>query len=81
MNKEVIKIVNKLIKKEAREEALEILSIAPKEQVDEFVKYWNLKQENVCCMVIDFTKIKLIEEGKMTMDEGDYFGYGLGDAF
>ena len=68
------KIVNKLIRVEARAEALVILEKCSDERFNEFMDYYKKKQENVCCMVLDLAKKELVESNKMYHKEEDYFG-------
>jgi hypothetical protein len=74
IDKEIKKIVTKLIRMDARSEALEILEKASESQMKEFLDYWNKKQENICCLVLDSIKIDLVKSGQMTKGENDNFG-------
>lgn len=71
---EIKKILNDLLRVEARSEAFLILKKASDEQLEEFMTYYKKNKENICCMVLDFIKMKLVESGDMTMKENDYFG-------
>lgn len=74
-NEEQIKTILKhLLRKEARPEALLILSKASEGQMKEFLSYYQEDKENVCCLVLDSIKMKLVESGEMEMKEDDYFG-------
>jgi hypothetical protein len=72
MEKSLKKIVNEVIRKDCRKEAMEILSLSPQNGVDEFIKYYEDDDFNICCMHLDFLKYQLIKEGKMT--KGGHFG-------
>lgn len=72
--KKLKQIVNGLIRQEAREEALTILKKASDSQMKEFMYYYYEDIGNVCCMVLDSIKIKLVEQGEMKMGQDDYFG-------
>ena len=59
------KIVNDLIREDSREEALEILKMANKNEIYDFNFYYKKESFNICCMIIDTIKDRLIGEGKM----------------
>jgi hypothetical protein len=67
------KAVNKEIRQECREEALKILELCEETERQDFLKYHNEDKGNICCMVLDFAKKKLVGEGKMEQKPGDYF--------
>lgn len=77
IDKNIKKIVTYEICKEARKEALEILKKCTKERFEEFIKYHNKDQGNICCMVLDSAKIELVSSGEMTHNESDHFGFNL----
>lgn len=72
MKKKLEKIINDIIKNNCRKEALEILSLSSQPDVDLFVKYYNEKSSNICCLHLDYLKAKLVKEGKM--QSGGCFG-------
>ncbi len=74
LNDEIKKAVSKTLKKEARQEALEILSKTTDDRRNEFLKYYNEDKGNICCLVLDSIKNELIESGEMTMKDNDFFG-------
>lgn len=76
---EIKKIVDELICVEARPEAILILSKSNEGQIKEFMTYYTEKKENICCMVLDSIKMKLVELGEMTMNEDDHFGKPIWD--
>lgn len=73
-DKLIKKIVKDLLLEEARPEALVILSKASEGQLKEFLTYYQEDKGNICCMVLDTIKIKLVESGDMEMKEDDWFG-------
>lgn len=72
--KKLKQIVKDLIREEAREEALTILLKSSDSQLKEFMYYYYEDIGNVCCLVLDSIKIKLVEQGVMKMGQDDYFG-------
>jgi hypothetical protein len=70
-------IIEKLITKSAREEALEIINNSTKEERIEFLQYYYDNKENICCLVLDKIKDRLVEEKKMK--KGGRFGDWFGD--
>ena len=58
--KRLKQIVKDLIREEAREEAMTILLKASDSQMKEFMYYYYEDIGNVCCMVLDSIKIKLV---------------------
>ena len=72
------KIVKEVIKEDAREEALEILNLSTEVEIDEFIKFYDEYNYNICCLHLDFLKGKLVKEGKLTQKETDQFN---GDIF
>jgi predicted nucleic acid-binding protein len=68
------KAVNKEIRKDCREEALKILELCDKKERQEFLRYSKkLDGGNICCLVLDYTKGKLVKEGKMEQKEDNCF--------
>jgi predicted nucleic acid-binding protein len=68
------KAVNKEIKKECREEALKILELCDEKDRQEFLRYSKkLDRGNLCCLVLDYAKKKLVSEDKMEQKPDDYF--------
>ena len=66
-------IVNEVIAKEARSEAIAIMEMSEDAKV-EFMKYYGKDQFNICCMVLDKWKDKLVADGKMEQGDEDHFG-------
>lgn len=75
MDNKIRKIINVEIRKDAREEALSILDKATEVELDEFLSYYDRDIINVCCLIIDKVKMRLVDEGIMTMSENDNFGH------
>ena len=63
--------IKKQIREESQVEALLILLQAGDEAQDEFLKYHRKDSGNVCCMVLDKWKDKLVEQGLMRVG-GDF---------
>jgi len=57
MKEKTSAIINKVIKKEAREEALKVMAMAEKKDLDDFFTHYEEESFNVVCMVIDKVKI------------------------
>lgn len=67
-------IINKVIKKEAREEALKVMAMAEKKDLDDFFTHYEKQSFNVVCMVIDKVKTDLVKSNKLTQNPDDHFG-------
>ena len=65
------------IKKEAREEAKEIIRLTNDKQRNDFIKYHEKDQGNVCCLVLDNAKYELISTNKLTLKPDDNFGHPM----
>jgi hypothetical protein len=50
------KIINEVIKPEARKEAINIMKLAEQKDIDDLIKYYNDESFNVVCLVIDKAK-------------------------
>ena len=73
--KSIEEIIKKVIKKEARQEALTIMQRASKEEIDEFYKYYNKNSYNIVCLVIDKIKFDLVKKGVLPQNNDDEFGH------
>jgi len=62
----MIEIIKDLISKEFRKEALEILDNSTEEERKKFSDYYNSEKYNICCMVLDTIKDRLVKDGIMT---------------
>ena len=71
---DIKKVVKHLIRQDARAEAIEILQKATTAELLEFESYYNKDQGNVCCLVLDKIKDRLVEEHQMTQGIEDSFG-------
>lgn len=70
----VKEIITEVIKKEARKEAVDIMSKCDSKYIDQLLYNYNKKSFNIVCMVIDVAKWKLIEDKKMKSKKNDHFG-------
>lgn len=68
------KIVNKIIIKHARVEAMKLLKLSTQEEIGEFLYHYHSNSHNICCMVIDSIKDRLHEEKKLPNKIGNNFG-------
>lgn len=59
---------------EFRAEANEIIDLGGEEIRNEFIGYFEKKQGNICCLVLDKAKQGLIKEGKLVSKDTDAFG-------
>jgi len=73
LSKELKFAIRKELRKECRQEAIKILELGDDKDREDFMKYHNLDQGNVCCLVLDFAKKKLVESGKMKQEPNDCF--------
>jgi ribosomal protein L22 len=67
------KAVRKEIRKDCWKEAYEILELCEEKDRQDFFKYHQEDKGNICCLVLDFAKKKLVDEGKMEQKENDKF--------
>ena len=67
------KAVRKEIRKDCWKEAYEILELCEEKDRQDFIKYHQEDKGNICCLVLDFAKKKLVGTGKMEQKESDYF--------
>jgi hypothetical protein len=68
------KIINEVLRKGVRKEALFIMSMAEEKDIKDFFLYYKKKQFNVVCMVVDAAKYHLVQNGKLTHSPDDIFG-------
>ena len=73
--KSIEEIIQEVIKKEARQEALTIMQNASKEEIDEFYKYYNKNSYNIVCLVIDKIKFDLVKKCLLPQNNDDEFGH------
>jgi len=65
--------VRKEIRKDCWKEAYKILELCDEKDRQDFMRYHNEDKGNICCLVLDYAKKKLVEEGKMKQKESDCF--------
>jgi hypothetical protein len=70
---ELKKAVNIELRKDCREEALRILELGDDKDREDFLKYHKEDKGNVCCLVLDYGKKKLIEAKKWEYNPDDCF--------
>lgn len=71
---DIKKAIKELIRADAREEACEILQKATAAELAEFESYYKKDQGNVCCLILDKIKDRLVEEHQMEQGIEDNFG-------
>jgi len=65
--------VRREIRQDCRKEALEILRLCDEKDRQDFLKYYDEDKGNICCLVLDFAKKKLVESKKWEYNENDCF--------
>jgi hypothetical protein len=73
LSKEIKEAIKKEIRKESRKEAQKILELGDDKDRQDFLKYHLKDDGNICCLVLDFAKKKLVESGKMEQKDDDSF--------
>ena len=73
LSKELRIAVNAEIRRECRHEAMNILQLGDDKDREDFLKYHNEDQGNICCLVLDFAKKKLVEKGIQEDNDCDCF--------
>lgn len=73
LSKEIKFAIRKEICKECRQEAIKILELGDNKDREDFLKYHLEDNGNICCMVLDFAKKKLVETGKWKYNPIDCF--------
>lgn len=72
------KVVNDLLRKEARKEAMEILEKSEHEKVGEFLDFYYGGMENIACLTLDTAKDILVKKKKtMKQKKNDSFGMAI----
>jgi len=74
METAITKIISEVIKPEARKEAINIMKLAGKKDLEDLIKYYNEKSFNVVCLVIDKARSDLVKAGKLMQNDNDNFG-------
>lgn len=73
--RKITTVVDDLIIEKARKEAVKILLLASYDDLIEFYdKYDEEVNGNICCMILDSIKMKLVKEDKMKQNDNDCFG-------
>ena len=67
------KAIRKEIRKDCWKEAIKILELCDEKERQDFLKYHHEDKVNICCLVLDFAKNKLVDEGKMEQKPDDCF--------
>ena len=67
------KAVRKEIRKDCWKEAYKILELGDDKDREDFLKYHKEDKGNICCLVLDFAKSKLVEFGTLEYNENDCF--------
>lgn len=73
LSKEIKMAIRKEIRQECRQEAIKILELGDDKDRDDFLKYHKEDKGTICCLVLDFAKKKLVENGKWKYNENDCF--------
>jgi len=73
LSKELKIAVNAEIRRECRHEAMNILQLGDDKDREDFLKYHNEDQGNICFLVLDFAKKKLVEKGIQEDNDCDCF--------
>ena len=68
------KIINEEIAEAARNEALEIISLASDADIQEIINYYKSNNGNLICMHLDTIKYNLVKDGKLKQEPNDRFG-------
>lgn len=67
-------IITDLIREDARKEALEILSLSTEIELEKFINNYENDKGNICCLILDSIKDRLVKENKMKQNSSDAFG-------
>jgi hypothetical protein len=73
--KEIKKAIRHELCQECRQEAIKILELGDDKDREDFMKYHNEDQGNICCLVLDAAKKKLIDAKKWEYNPKDCFNY------
>jgi hypothetical protein len=65
--------VRKEIRRDCWKESYKILELGDDKDRQDFIKYHNEDKGNVCCLVLDFAKKKLVEAKKWEYNPNDCF--------
>lgn len=70
-----VEIINEVLKKSARKEAVRILELVPDAEREEFKSYFLKKEENNCCNSLDLFKYILVKNNLIEHMKKDSFGH------
>lgn len=73
LSEELRKAVETELRKDCREEALKILELCDDKEREDFLRYHEEDSGNICCLVLDYAKKKLIEADKWKYCPDDCF--------
>ena len=73
LSKELKQAIIAELRKDCREEAKKILELGDDKDRQDFLKYHNEDKGNICCLVLDYAKKKLIENDKWEFNAEDCF--------
>jgi len=62
------------IAKQYHKEANEIIELTTNDFRKQFLDYHNKDIGNICCLILDITNCKLVQEGKLIFNDYDSFG-------
>ena len=78
LEKHLRSAIGELVRKDARKEALKIITSSSTEFIGQFLYYHHSDVGNVACLVLDAAKEELVKQGKMKQGKGDAFGGWVG---
>lgn len=68
-------IIFDLIREDAREESIKILLLADNEELSKFFKEYEKEvNDNICCLMLDSIKTRLVNDSIMIQNKNDKFG-------
>lgn len=73
LSKELKLAVQKELRKGCWKEAKKILELTDDKDREEFMKYHLEDKGNICCIILDYAKKKLVDSGKMAQKDSDQF--------
>jgi hypothetical protein len=74
LTKEIKFAVKRTIREDAIKEAELILSLCSEIDREEFMQNYYDDKGNICCLVLDFAKKELVEQGILEQKDSDAFG-------
>ncbi len=73
VTKNIRKAVKHELREDCRKEALIILELCSDKDREDFLRNHQEDNGNICCLILDFAKKKLVEAGRMEYNETDCF--------